>query len=70
MEAASNWSAPWRVAVRCRSGGAARRIGRDVKAVHGDVAALLAAGILQKTADGKIVFPFDAIRVDMLLRAA
>jgi predicted transcriptional regulator len=49
---------------------AARRIGRDVKAVHGDVAALLAAGILQKTGDSKIVFPFDAIRVDMLLRAA
>jgi predicted transcriptional regulator len=48
---------------------AARRIGRDVKAVHGDVTPLLAAGILQRTADRKIVFPFDAIRVDMLLRA-
>jgi predicted transcriptional regulator len=49
---------------------AARRVGRDVKAVHGDVKALLAAGVLQKTTDGRIVFPFDAIRVDMLLRAA
>jgi predicted transcriptional regulator len=49
---------------------AARRVGRDVKAVHGDVQALLAAGVLQKTIDGKIVFPFDAIRVDMVLRAA
>jgi predicted transcriptional regulator len=49
---------------------AARRAGRDVKAVHGDVKALLAAGVLQKTTEGKIVVPFDAIRVDMLLRAA
>ena len=49
---------------------AARRIHRDVKAVHGDVHALLNAGILQKTDDGTIVFPFDAIRVDVLLSAA
>jgi len=48
---------------------AARRVGRDVKAVHGDVHALLNSGVLQKT-DGKIVFPFDAIRVDLTLRAA
>ena len=49
---------------------AARRVGRDVKAVHGDVHALLNAGILQKTAAGLIVFPYDAIRVDVMLRAA
>jgi predicted transcriptional regulator len=49
---------------------AARRVDRDVKAVHGDVHALLNAGVLQKTADGLVVFPFDAIRVDMMLRAA
>jgi predicted transcriptional regulator len=49
---------------------AARRVDRDVKAVHGDVHALLDAGILDKTAEGKIVFPFDAVRVDFLLRAA
>ena len=49
---------------------AARRAGRDVKAVHSDVHALLAAGILEKTADGRIIFPFDAVRVDFLLRAA
>jgi predicted transcriptional regulator len=48
----------------------ARRVGRDVKAVHGDVHALLKAGVLQKTADGLIVFPFDAIHVDVILRAA
>lgn len=49
---------------------AARRVGRDVKAVHGDVHALLNAGVLKKTEDGLVVFPFDAIRVDLTLRAA
>ena len=48
----------------------ARRVERDVKAVHGDVHALLNAGVLQKTGDGLIIFPFDAIRVDVLLHAA
>jgi predicted transcriptional regulator len=49
---------------------AARRAGRDVKAVHGDVHALLAAGVLHKNADGKIEFPFDAVHVDFVLKAA
>jgi len=49
---------------------AARRVNRDVKAVHGDVRALLNAGILRKTEDGLIVFPFDAIHVDVMLHAA
>lgn len=49
---------------------AARRVDRDVKAVHGDVHALLKAGVLQKTANGLIVFPYDAIRVDVMLHAA
>jgi predicted transcriptional regulator len=48
----------------------ARRVKRDVKAVHGDVQALLNAGILRKTDDGLVVFPFDAIRVDVMLKAA
>jgi predicted transcriptional regulator len=48
---------------------AARRVDRDVKAVHGDVHALLNAGVLRKTEDALIVFPFDAIRVDVTLRA-
>jgi hypothetical protein len=38
--------------------------------VHGDVHVLLNAGILHKTGAGLIVFPFDAIRVDMMLHAA
>jgi hypothetical protein len=38
--------------------------------VHGDVHALLNAGILQKTEVGSIIFPFDAVRVDIMLHAA
>lgn len=48
----------------------ARRVERDVKAVHGDVQALLNAGILRKTEAGLVEFPFDAIKVDVLLKAA
>lgn len=49
---------------------AARRVGRDVKAVHGDMKALLAAGVVVRTADGAVEFPFDAVKVEFLLRAA
>jgi predicted transcriptional regulator len=49
---------------------AARRAGRDVKAVHGDVTALLNAGVLNKTEDGQIVFPYETVKVEFLLRAA
>ncbi len=49
---------------------ASRRLGRDIKAVHGDMSVLLKAGILHKTDDGQIEFPFDAIHVDFLLQAA
>lgn len=49
---------------------AARLANRDVKAVHADVHALLNAGILRKTSDGQIVFPFDAVRVNFMLKAA
>ena len=47
----------------------ARRVGRDVKAVHGDIHALLNAGILEKN-DGGILFPYDAVHVDFMLEAA
>jgi predicted transcriptional regulator len=49
---------------------AARRVERDVKGVHGDVHALIKAGVLKKTEAGLIVFPFDAVHVDIMLRAA
>ena len=47
----------------------ARRIGRDVKAVHGDVQALLLAGVLDRTERG-VVFAYDAIHVDFTLTKA
>lgn len=49
---------------------AARRVRRDVKTVRGDVRALLDAGILRRTANGKIEFPYDAVRVSFTLKAA
>ena len=49
---------------------AARRVGRDGKAVHGDVNALAAAGLVLRHADGRFEFPFDAVHVDFMLRAA
>ncbi len=49
---------------------AARRVGRDVKAVHGDVTVLLNAGVLSRGADGRIEFPYDAVKVEFMLQAA
>jgi predicted transcriptional regulator len=48
----------------------ARRLDRDVKSVHGDVQALLKTGVLQKNDGSKIVFPYDAVHVDFVVRAA
>lgn len=48
---------------------AARRVGRDVKAVHGDIAALLKAGVINRTEAG-IEFPYEAVKVEFMLRAA
>lgn len=49
---------------------AARRVGRDVKAVHGDVIALLDAGIIHRGETGAIEFPYESVKVEFLLRAA
>lgn len=49
---------------------AARRVDRDVKAVHGDVTALLDAGILNRTDNGSIEFPYQAVKVEFMLQAA
>jgi predicted transcriptional regulator len=49
---------------------AARRVGRDVKAVHGDVHALLDAGVLDRTEQGLVIFPYDAVHVDFTLTKA
>ncbi len=49
---------------------AARRVGRDVKAVHGDVTALLNAGVLERAEGGGIVFPYEAVKIEFMLQAA
>ena len=48
----------------------APRIVPHPKAVHGDVQALLKAGIIMKTETGQIVFPYVALHVDFILKAA
>jgi predicted transcriptional regulator len=50
--------------------GAGPHVGRDVKAVHGDITALLDAGVLDRTADGRIVFPYEAVKVEFTLAVA
>jgi predicted transcriptional regulator len=49
---------------------AARRVGRDVKAVHGDVTALIDAGLLDRAEGGGVEFPYEAIKVEFMLQAA
>jgi predicted transcriptional regulator len=48
----------------------ARRVKRDVKAVHGDITALIKAGIINKTDEGKVEFPYDRVHVDFEIKAA
>lgn len=47
----------------------ARRLGRDVKGVHGDMLALINAGVIDRAENG-VVFPYDAVHVDFMLKAA
>ncbi len=49
---------------------AARRVGRDVRAVHSDVHMLLQAGVLRKDDEGRIEFPYTAVHVDFMVKAA
>ncbi len=49
---------------------AARRAGRDVKAVHGDVIALIEAGVILRNDSGTVEFPFDAVKVEFMLEVA
>lgn len=44
----------------------ARLVDRDVKAVHGDVTALVNAGVVKRTQHG-VVFPYDAVHVDFTM---
>lgn len=49
---------------------AARHVGRDVKAVHGDITALLKPGVFSRAEGNGVVFPFEAVKVEFLLQAA
>jgi len=48
----------------------ARRVDRDVKAVHSDVQALLVAGVLDRADSGRVIFSYDAVHVDFTLHKA
>jgi predicted transcriptional regulator len=47
----------------------ARRVGRDVKAVHTDVTALIKAGVIDRTAKG-VEFPYDGMEFAFTVTAA
>ena len=63
--------ARWALLKTLKDGGAcsvyelARRLGRDYKNVHTDVAALREAGLLEKTAEGRVAVPWDAVRAEL-----
>lgn len=48
----------------------ARRVDRDVKSVHTDLTALLNAGVLDRSEEGQVVFPYESVKVEFLLQAA
>lgn len=48
----------------------ARRLGRDVRAVHNDTEKLVQAGVVEKTEDGKLCCPYREIVCEFALRLA
>ncbi len=48
---------------------AARLVGRDIKAVHGEVQKMLEKGLIEKTEDGRIEFPYGEIHFDFVVRS-
>jgi predicted transcriptional regulator len=46
----------------------ARRVGRDFKGVHTDLTAMIAAGVIDRQADG-VVFPYESIHFDFDIQA-
>ena len=47
----------------------ARRVSRDVRAVHSDVRLLLRAGVIDKTDEGRVILPYTVIKFDFTLDA-
>jgi len=48
----------------------ARKLGRDVKAVHTDTRILLNAGVIDRTEDGKLLFPYRHVKMQFEFDAA
>lgn len=48
----------------------ARRVARDVKAVHGDVHALIDAGLIEDAGRPGLRFGYDAVRAELTAAAA
>lgn len=49
---------------------AAKRVNRDIKAVHSDLTALRKAGVIDRTDTGRVEFPYESIKVEFMLQAA
>lgn len=43
----------------------ARRVRRDVKAVHGDVTALIERGVIDRGPAGGVIFPYENLHLDL-----
>jgi predicted transcriptional regulator len=68
--------ARWTLIERLQEAGAssprelARRLGREVKAVHRDTAVLLEEGLVERDAAGRLRVPFDRILAEFQLAGA
>lgn len=47
----------------------ARLVGRDFKAVHGDITALINIGLIDRDDIGGVVLPYDELHIDISLHA-
>ena len=48
----------------------ARRLGSHVKGVRNDAQALVACGVIEKTEDANLLFPYDEVCLELRLKAA
>ena len=48
----------------------AQRVSLDINEVQGDVRTLLESGLIDKSADDRVIFPYDAVHVDFIMKAA
>ena len=46
-----------------------RRVGRDIDGVDADAQVLVKCGLIDKTKDGKLLMPYDQVRVELECRA-